>query len=45
MTHLGPGVHSILFAWLSDWQQAMYQDLLNKSLSDSNGKQVRMCVA
>jgi len=32
----------ILFAWLSDWQQSMYQDLLQKQLADSSGKQVRL---
>uniref|UniRef100_A0A7S3B0P5 Helicase n=1 Tax=Haptolina ericina TaxID=156174 RepID=A0A7S3B0P5_9EUKA len=32
----------ILFAWLSDWQQAMYQDLTNKQLNDSSGQRVSL---
>ena len=32
----------ILFAWLSDWQQKMYQDLLKRQLTESSGKQVRL---
>jgi ATP-dependent DNA helicase len=32
----------ILFAWLSEWQSAMYEDLLKKQLADSAGKTMRM---
>jgi len=32
----------ILFAWLTEWQQGMYADLLAKQLSDSAGKQLRL---
>ena len=32
----------ILFAWMTDWQQMMYQDLLAKNLADSSGKQLRL---
>ncbi|KAL1528051.1 hypothetical protein AB1Y20_009417 [Prymnesium parvum] len=32
----------ILFAWLTDWQQQMYADLLNKQLTESSGKQLRL---
>jgi len=32
----------ILFGWMSEWQQSMYKDLINKSLMDSNGKEMRM---
>ena len=32
----------LLFGWLSEWQQAMYADLLAKNLSDSAGKQMRL---
>lgn len=38
-----PGKHEyILFAWLSEWQQEMYKDLLNRQLTESSGKQVRL---
>jgi len=32
----------ILFAWMSEWQQEMYRDLVNKQLQDSAGKTMRM---
>eukprot|EP00908_Phaeocystis_cordata_P020806 Transcript_32471.p1 GENE.Transcript_32471~~Transcript_32471.p1 ORF type:complete len:713 (+),score=429.90 Transcript_32471:67-2205(+) len=32
----------ILFGWMSEWQQGMYQDLINKQLKDSDGKDMRM---
>jgi len=32
----------ILFAWLTEWQQGMYSDLLAKQLADSAGKQMRL---
>ena len=32
----------ILFASMTEWQEAMYKDLLAKTLSDSSGKQVRL---
>ena len=31
----------ILFGWLSDWQRAMYSDLIKKQLKDSDGKEIR----
>ena len=32
----------ILFAWMTEWQQSMYSDLLAKQLADSAGKQMRL---
>jgi len=32
----------ILFGWLSEWQQSMYKDLIDKNLKDSDGKAMRM---
>ena len=32
----------ILFAWMSDWQTQMYEELLKKTLADSSGKQIRL---
>ena len=31
----------ILFGWLSEWQQSMYKDLIDKNLKDSDGKAMR----
>jgi len=32
----------ILFAWMTEWQQSMYSDLLAKQLADSAGKPMRL---
>jgi len=32
----------ILYGWLSEWQSAMYDDLIKKQLKDSDGKELRM---
>ena len=32
----------ILFAWMTEWQQSMYADLINKQLNDSSGKSIRL---
>merc|ERR1719181_253755 len=39
---LPPKSEFILFASLSEWQQQMYQDILKKQLTDSDGKEVRL---
>merc|ERR1712087_805378 len=40
--NLPPKAEFILFASLSEWQQNFYQDILNKQLTDSSGKEVRL---
>ena len=32
----------ILFAWMTEWQQMMYSDLLKRELADSTGKPTRL---